>query len=194
MATVAVREAYFQTGLEILADRGYGGLKLAEVCRRLGVTTGSFYHYFDNWSAYTQELTQHWFTGATRLRVERLRAEADPRKRIDQIIAVGLALPHGADAAIRTWSSVDAQVYSAQAKVDQWRFEILRDSALEILHDERQAQLFANWGIYLLVGYEQCTLPHDRAGLAWIVSQLLAALDAGWFSSVPPVTGDHPDS
>ena len=42
MATVANREAYFETGLEVLADVGYGGLKLAEVCNRLGVTTGSF--------------------------------------------------------------------------------------------------------------------------------------------------------
>ncbi len=50
MATVATREAYFETGLEVLADLGYGGLKLAEVCNRLGVTTGSFYHYFASWS------------------------------------------------------------------------------------------------------------------------------------------------
>ena len=46
MASVVSREAYFETGLEVLSDLGYGGLKLAEVCNRLGVTTGSFYHYF----------------------------------------------------------------------------------------------------------------------------------------------------
>jgi AcrR family transcriptional regulator len=46
MAGVVSREAYFQTGLDVLSDLGYGGLKLAEVCNRLGVTTGSFYHYF----------------------------------------------------------------------------------------------------------------------------------------------------
>ena len=42
------------------ADLGYGGLKLAEVCHRLGVTTGSFYHYFSSWPAYTRELVAHW--------------------------------------------------------------------------------------------------------------------------------------
>ena len=47
MAIVATRDAYYDTGLDVLSDLGYGGLKLAEVCRRLGVTTGSFYHYFD---------------------------------------------------------------------------------------------------------------------------------------------------
>lgn len=45
MAGVVTREAYFETGLDVLSDLGYGGLKLAEVCNRLGVTTGSFYHF-----------------------------------------------------------------------------------------------------------------------------------------------------
>ena len=56
MPIVAARESYFETGLEILADTGFGGLKLAEVCRRLGVTSGSFYHYFTNWGTYTRKL------------------------------------------------------------------------------------------------------------------------------------------
>ena len=32
--------------------------------------------------------------------------------------------------------------------------------------------------MYLLVGYEQSTLPPDRAALAWIAGQLLDALDS----------------
>ncbi|MDT5106509.1 MAG: hypothetical protein QOI25_4022 [Mycobacterium sp.] len=46
MASVVTRQSYFDAGLDVLSDLGYGGLKLAEVCNRLGVTTGSFYHYF----------------------------------------------------------------------------------------------------------------------------------------------------
>ena len=42
MAGVVSRDSYFETGLDVLSDLGYGGLKLAEVCNRLGVTTGSF--------------------------------------------------------------------------------------------------------------------------------------------------------
>ena len=66
MGAVASRESYFETGLDVLSDLGYGGLKLAEVCQRLGVTTGSFYHYFPSWSAYTQELVAHWHAGHDR--------------------------------------------------------------------------------------------------------------------------------
>jgi hypothetical protein len=39
MAGGVSRESYFETGLDVLSDLGYGGLKLAEVCNRLGVTT-----------------------------------------------------------------------------------------------------------------------------------------------------------
>jgi AcrR family transcriptional regulator len=185
MVSGASRVAYFETGLDVLSDLGYGGLKLAEVCNRLGVTTGSFYHYFENWPTYTKELVEHWRQANTVGRVEWIRTEPDPRLRIDRIIDTGLNLPHRAEAAIRAWSSADPDVHAVQADVDKERHQILRESVLEILHDERQAQLFADWAVYLLVGYEQATLPPDKAALEWIVGQLLDALDAGRFASVP---------
>jgi AcrR family transcriptional regulator len=185
MASVISRESYFETGLDVLSDLGYGGLKLAEVCNRLGVTTGSFYHYFDSWPAYTNELVSHWMQARTVMLVELVRAEPDPRRRIDTLIQVGLALPHGAEAAIRVWSAVDKQVYSIQAAVDQQRFDILYESAFEILQNDRQAQMFAAWAVYLLVGYEHAALPRDPHALEWIAGQLTDALDSGRFASVP---------
>ena len=185
MASVASREAYFDTGLLILSDLGYGGLKLAEVCNRLGVTTGSFYHYFPNWPAYTRELVAHWMQVGTVRAIEDLRAESDPRRRIDALIETGLELPHGAEAAIRVWSSVDPHVHAVQTAVDQQRFDIMYESAFEILRHKRQAQLFAAWAVYLLVGYEQAMLPRDTAALRWIAGQLGDALDSGRFESVP---------
>ena len=75
--------------------------------------------------------------------IEAVHGEPDPRRRIDTLIQVGLTLPHGAEAAIRVWSSVDPQVYAVQAAVDQQRFDIMYESAFEILQNKRQAQMFA---------------------------------------------------
>src|ERR1700733_3536529 len=125
MASVVSREVYFETGLDVLSDLGYGGLKLAEVCNRLGVTTGSFYHYFSSWRGYTSQLLAPWMHAPTPPIGETGRAATDPRRRIDPLIQVGLTLPHGAEAAIRVWSSVDPQVYPVQAAVDQQRFDIM---------------------------------------------------------------------
>jgi len=185
MASVVSRESYFETGLDVLSDLGYGGVKLAEVCNRLGVTTGSFYHYFQSWPAYTKDLVEHWMQARTVAVIEAVRAEADPRRRIATLLQVGLGLPHGAEAAIRVWSSLDPHVHSVQAAVDQQRFDILFESGFEVLQSKRKAQLFAAWGVYLLVGYEQAALPRDAAALEWIAGQWLDALDSGQFASVP---------
>ncbi len=185
MASVVSRESYFETGLDVLSDLGYGGLKLAEVCSRLGVTTGSFYHYFEGWPAYTKELVTHWQRERTVRVIEAVRAETDPRRRIDLLIQVGLGLPHGAEAAIRVWSYLDPYVQTVQAAVDQQRYDIMYESAFEILQSKRQAQMFAAWAVYLLVGFEQAALPRDTDALEWIVGQLGVALDSDGFASVP---------
>lgn len=185
MASVVSRKAYFETGLDVLSDLGYGGLKLAEVCHRLGVTTGSFYHYFTNWPTYTKELVAHWVQERTVLVIQAVRGETDPRRRIDTLIEVALGLPHGAEAAIRVWSSLDPHVREVQAMVDRQRFEIMYSSALEILQIKRQAEVFAAWSVYVLVGYEQSALPPDPDALAWIAAQIRGKLDNDGFASVP---------
>lgn len=192
MGALLSRQAYFETGLEVLSELGYGGLKLAEVCTRLGVTTGSFYHYFTSWPVYTRDLVQHWLEERTVQQVEFVRAIPDPRQRLDSLIQIGLTLPHSAEAAIRAWSSADARVHAVQTEVDQQRFDILRESALEVLGDERQAQLFANWAIYLLIGYEQALLPRDSSTFEWIAGQLLDALDSGRFATASSSTAGTP--
>ncbi|MEI6253366.1 MAG: TetR/AcrR family transcriptional regulator [Mycobacteriaceae bacterium] len=185
MPTVAARVSFFEAGLEILADLGYGGLKLAEVCGRLGVTSGSFYHYFTGWNAYTRELVAYWRQDRTVRIIEVLRAHPDPRKRIEAIIEVALSLPHSAEAAIRSWSSVDPDVLAVQREVDQQRFEILYESAFDIVGDVRQAQTYAAWSVYVFVGYEQATLPRDLRMFEWISTTMLDDLQAGRFADVP---------
>ncbi|MBO0678611.1 TetR/AcrR family transcriptional regulator [Mycolicibacterium sp. S2-37] len=179
------REAYFDTGLAVLSDQGYGGLKLAEVCQRLGVTTGSFYHYFSNWSAYSRELVAYWHQNRTSRLIDAARVEPDPRRRVEWLIKEALALPHGAEAAIRVWSSIDPEVHAIQSAVDRQRFEIMRESSLEVLGNQRHADLFAAWSLYILIGYEQATLPPNDDALRWIANQMLAALDSGLFASAP---------
>jgi AcrR family transcriptional regulator len=185
VATVISREVYFETGLEVLSELGYGGLKLAEVCNRLGVTTGSFYHYFTSWPIYTNELVAHWMNTRTNRLVESLRAEPDSRRRIDKIVEIGQWLPHGAEAAIRAWGSVDRAVRAVQAQVDRQRFDFMYESAFDILHDERNAELFASWATYVLVGYEQALLPSDSEAFAWAADRLIDALYSGRFASAP---------
>lgn len=180
MASVVSREAYFEIGLEVLADVGYGGLKLAVVCNRLGVTTGSFYHYFFSWGHYTRALIEYWL-GTTRERVAVLRSITDPHKRLERLMHIGLNLSWDADAAIRTWASMDPDVRAAQVEVDFQRFDIIVSSVREITGDERQAKIFAECAVFLLTGYEQSTLPHKPDDLGWMFRRLTDSLNTDWW-------------
>ena len=185
MPIVAARVSYFEAGLEILADLGFGGLKLAEVCSRLGVTSGSFYHYFTGWGAYTSDLIAYWRQDRTVRIIDVIRSQPNPRKRIESIIEVALSLPNSAEAAIRAWSAVDPEVLAVQREVDQQRFEITYESAFEIAHDEAQARAYANLATYLFLGYEQTTLPRELGMFEWMCNTMLDDLEAGRFADVP---------
>lgn len=182
MPIVSARESYFETGLEILADLGFGGLKLAEVCSRLGVTSGSFYHYFAGWSAYTRELVEYWRQDRTVRVIDVIRAQPNPRKRIEAIIEVAVSLPASAEAAIRAWSSVNPEVHAVQLEVDQQRFEITYESAVEIARDHGQAHAYATLATYLFLGYEQTTLPRQLRTFEWMCKEMLDDLEAGRFA------------
>ncbi|MGZ8178513.1 TetR/AcrR family transcriptional regulator [Williamsia sp. SKLECPSW1] len=178
MPATTTRLAYLETGLSVLADLGYGGLKLAEVCRRLGVTSGSFYHFFPNWSTYTSELIAHWQSESNTALIRHVRSETDPRRRIDILRGIAMSLPYHAEAAIRTWSSLDAEVRAVQREVDASRYEVLVESAEAIMGDRRGAEYFAKWAMYLLVGYEQVTLDDDPEALSWLLTRAEESLDA----------------
>ena len=49
---------------------------------------------------------------------------------------------------------------------------------MDIVGDERQAEVFADWCVYMLVGYEQATLSREPRVYEWISNQMLDALDS----------------
>ncbi|ATD72815.1 MULTISPECIES: TetR/AcrR family transcriptional regulator [Gordonia] len=173
MAATTTRELYLETGLAVLADSGYSALKLAEVCKRLGVTSGSFYHFFKNWSDYTSQVITHWYDSRTEAELAAARTEPDMSRRVDDLVQSALGLPHDAESAIRTWAAMDPEVCKVQEAADRARY----DAALELLDDRVAAHRYANWALYLLTGYEQTTLPQDKEALKWAADQFTAALE-----------------
>ena len=103
----ALRDAWFTGAYEILATDGYGALKLAPLCKRLGVTTGSFYHSFDNWQDFTDGLLATWLHDRTETTVQIVRQYDDPVQRLRMLAQASFELLHRTEAAIRVWSGVD---------------------------------------------------------------------------------------
>jgi AcrR family transcriptional regulator len=163
---VVTREDYFAAALDVLAARGHAALKIGSLCRTIGVTTGSFYHYFGSWDAFVDELLAHWEREQTQRPVAVANAETDPITRVRTIKKLALALPHDAETAIRAWAHVSPAVAVVQARVDDERLESIRAAIVPLVGRNRRADRLAVMGMTLLVGHQQWRTPVDVRELA----------------------------
>ncbi|WP_309647657.1 TetR/AcrR family transcriptional regulator [Nocardioides sp.] len=175
MAPTSTEGKFYDAALDVLAEDGYGALKVRALCRRMGLTTGVFYHSFSSWKEFTDRLLDFWREDGT-LRVARLAAsQTDDLHRLDDLVAAAMSLPHRAEAAIRVWGGIDADVGRVVAQVDQERLEAVSAAFLAVTGDPHLSERLAKAGIYLLVGFEQSHLPEDPATLEWAL-RLIEAL------------------
>src|SRR5690606_9306800 len=136
---MATKQDYFDAAFDMLSAEGYSALKQAPLCKRLNVTTGSFYHYFQNWHDFTSQLLDHWLADRTTRLVGLTGDQDDPLEQLETLLEFALALPHRAEAAIRVWSRVDPEVGAVQERVDRSRTEVVLRAARAVFDDEREA-------------------------------------------------------
>jgi len=168
-----LRDSWFAAANEILAKEGYGALKLAALCKRLGVTTGSFYHSFDNWQDFTDSLLANWLAERTERTVELAQQTADPVARLRALAVASFELLHGTEAAIRVWAGVDDNVAEVQRKADRGRYLVVHQ-AMESLVGADRAEKYTVWGLSTLIGYEMIASEHASEHLLWSLESILA--------------------
>lgn len=168
------RNRFFEAAQEILANQGYGALKQAAVCEQVGVTTGSFYHAFENWAAFTAAFLENWRRERTTLIAELARTTGDPVGQLEALLAGTLGLNHRSECAIRVWAAVDPDVARVQARVDQDRYDVVLEAMVQLV-GKREARRYANWGLNILLGFEAATNGQDIADLEWELRQVLEA-------------------
>lgn len=158
---------FFDAALDLLAEQGYGALKVRPLCHEMGLTTGAFYHSFTSWKVFTDQLLDHWRQERTVRVAELAASQPDDVHRLDDLVVAAMGLSHRAEAAIRVWAGVDADVASVVATVDQERLDAVTAAFLAVTGDADLSARLATAGMYLLVGYEQSYLPGDPATLEW---------------------------
>lgn len=168
-----LRAAWFDAANEVLANEGYGALKLSTLCTRLGVTTGSFYHSFDSWQDFTDSLLSNWLAERTEQTVAVARETADPVDRLRLLVQASFELMHRTESAIRVWAGVDARVGAVQRKVDDLRYQVVHE-AMTVLVGPERAEAYAVWGVSTLIGYEMIAADHGSEHLLWCLEQILA--------------------
>ncbi|WP_281689619.1 TetR/AcrR family transcriptional regulator [Pseudonocardia thermophila] len=155
-------EQYYAVAMQLLAEHGPAELKIATLCARLGVTSGSFYHHFDGWSGFVRGLLAHWEVEQTAKVVEVTESVTDdPVERLDVLRRFAVSLPHAAEAAIRNWAALDPEVGLAQRRVDERRRAALEDVLAGAVRDRADAARLASLGMSILVGFQQIHHPPD---------------------------------
>ncbi|MEP9417099.1 MULTISPECIES: TetR/AcrR family transcriptional regulator [unclassified Gordonia (in: high G+C Gram-positive bacteria)] len=189
------RVRFLEAGLTVLAEDGYGALKLAAVCARADATTGSFYHAFDNWAEFTSALITFWRKEKSQRPIAEARKVADPRARLAVLMDIGLTLPHDSESAIRVWAAQDPEVRALQEEVDLERRDFIAETYRDVLGDDAKAEVYATISMYLLVGYESGTLRSYDAldqGFHLFVESAIGPLDDAPApeSTTPSATSD----
>jgi AcrR family transcriptional regulator len=171
------REDYFSAAIDILAEADHGGLKMTPLCRRLDVTTGSFYNYFGSWARFKSELLEFWLNDRTLDLADAARRQADAYRSLNSLIDSACGLPHRAEAAIRAWSHSDAEVRRIQTAVDEQRHRVTYETVLRLLDDADEAESLARLALFTLAGYQQTQPMSDasvlRRSLGLVFDQIL---------------------
>ena len=175
MPTLVSREDYFEAATDILSEDGFGGLKMTALHRRLGVSSGSFYHYFQNWDEFVRGFLEHW-TVRTNDIADTAAATADSFERLQLLRHLTRTVPHRAEAAIRTWAAMDPAVASARRDVDARRVALLESALVQVTGDPRRAVLLAESALSMIVGWQQISRPFDAEKLDWMLRNFIENL------------------
>ncbi|MBM7366065.1 TetR/AcrR family transcriptional regulator [Gordonia hydrophobica] len=172
------RRRFLDAGLTVLGEGGHAGLKLAQVCRAAGATTGSFYHAFGNWADFKTALIAYWRHEQSRRLIDAALAVADPRERVAVLTDIGLTLDRASESAIRVWATHDDEVRRHLQEVDRERAQVIAATTAEVIADEDEADAFAQVAMYLMIGYQMSTapsLPALRAGFRALLEHTMGA-------------------
>jgi AcrR family transcriptional regulator len=165
------KDDYYRTALDLLAEGGVGALTIANLCVRLGVTTGSFYAHFAGIREFHIAFLEQWEEGRVYLLKEQVEFTTEPLERIDLLRRLAVAVNHEAESAIRGWARTNPLVAEFQRRVDRTREEALVQAFLDIGIDNNEARVLARIGLTILVGTQQIEDKVDRKRLDELFSE-----------------------
>ena len=128
------REEWLQKALDALVDEGPRVLTIQNICRRLGVSRGSFYWHFTDKDDFILRLAEFWeymMTSNVAQAVDSV--EGSPEDRLLMLMKL-VSDTHAAsyDVAIRAWASHEPRADEIVRNVDLFRYQFVRSLFAEM--------------------------------------------------------------
>ncbi|WP_280500357.1 TetR/AcrR family transcriptional regulator [Nocardia farcinica] len=145
---------WLQAGYTVLAEQGFRALKVDELCRRLGVTKGSFYHHFQDITSFKNALVDSWgdWSDAEHRRMDAL-AEQPPRERLVAMMGLLVSPRHWTlERAMREWARSDPRAAASVRASDRHARRAVRRAFAEHGFDPETAARRAEWTFAIGIG------------------------------------------
>jgi AcrR family transcriptional regulator len=149
------RASWIDAGLRALAAGGPDAVRIEPLAKSLGVTRGGFYGQFEDRGALLEEMLDTWERAATDEVHEQVeRRGGDPRTKIRRAGALTFSetlLP--IELAVRDWSRRDPAVAARLRRVDNRRFEYLRELFGAFCADTQEVEARSVLAFSLAIGH-----------------------------------------
>jgi AcrR family transcriptional regulator len=175
------RRDWILAGQEILREHGVSGVKLAQLTRRLSVSTGSFYHHFSNFDEYLGATAEAYSVDRVQGVLDRARAASeDPVGRIRALARLSLDdHTFELDRAMRIWAAMDERAQTTVRNAEELVLAFLTEAFRNLGFGATEARLRA--GVLLSVNIMPLSIqdPKFRRSLFKGTLQLLTGQPAG---------------
>jgi AcrR family transcriptional regulator len=160
------RQAWLDAARAALIEEGTAGVEVNKLAKRLGVSRGGFYWFFENRQQLLQELLAYWAESGTALFEKILQTPG--RNGVEEYAAlINLWIDESDydpkwDGAVRDWARTSEAVRKVVARVDQRRIEILEQIYQDMGYRGKEAHIRARITYYHQVGYYALGVQESR--------------------------------
>ena len=148
-------ENWLDIGLRELGRKGPGSLRLDALCKKLGLTKGSFYWYFSGRDDFMRKLLQTWEERETLALIEHVeKLGGTPSEKLHKLFleANSGRVNFRTEQAIRPWGHSEPAIRAMLHKVDHERIEYLRRQLTALTTDAAIAEAQATLLYSLIFG------------------------------------------
>jgi AcrR family transcriptional regulator len=155
--------SWLNEGFTVLEQAEPDQLTIDELCRRLNLTKGSFYHHFKNRQDYIHSLLQLWEEDRTQGVIELSQREESTREKLNRLTELVTKLGDSTlEVKIRAWASHDETIRSYQQRVDESRINYAKQLCTDVYKDSVDGELLAKNLLHLIYWFSTINPTHER--------------------------------
>lgn len=155
--TEVTKEQLLKTGLKLLDSTGRGSLKISNICSRLQLTKGAFYHWFKSKQEFELNLLTYWRDLFTLQFIEEANIGENSKERLVRLIKIcieSMKINSRLEIEINIWASQDKVIGEFIKEVYQERFNYLLNLLEDIYQNKKEAKRHALILSSLLIGVD----------------------------------------